>query len=197
MHIIRVGHLACFACFQLLQARQKRVEIDKALVGPNICAGSSFDHGHQHAFVKGGHHRLAVGVILVAGLPAVTVELRNGTSGLTGHAGSVHFDARCGRLISARQGIVFVVLSIRKDQHHLAGLALRIKRGHALLNRRPDGCALNRHGFGTDGIQKQLDRRQVQGQRRLHIGIASKHDQPGAVSVELAHHALNGAFGQV
>ncbi len=66
-----------------------------------------------------------------------------------------------------------------------------------MLNGGADGGSLNGHGFRANGIEKQLDRGQVEGQWSLHVGIACKDHESSTVAIQTANDALNGALGKI
>ena len=90
-----------------------------------------------------------------------------------------------------------MVFAIGQNHDNLARLTFRIKRGGTQFDGGAYGGALDRYGFRADGIQEQFDGGQVQGEGGLHIGISSKNHQSRAVTIQAAHNAFYGSFGQV
>ena len=195
--VVGVGHGVALSLLQAVQRGQERVEIHEAAVGPDVGSIARLGHGHEHALVEGGDHRLAVRVLLVSLGPAVPVVFRDGAAGLGRHADGVDGNALLGGFGRAGEGVVLVVLAIRQQQDHPSRLALRVKgvcgQGQGGTDRR----ALQGDRFGANGIEEQLDGSQVLRQRSLHIGFARKDDEADAVPIELLDHAFDAPLGQV
>ena len=195
--VVRVGHLCAFALVQSVQGGQEGGKVHKALVGPDIGAAPGFHHRHEHPFIEGGNNGLSGLIGFVALLATIPIVLRNGTARFRCHAHRVDRHTRGGDLLGARQGIVFVVLTIGDDQNDPARFALRIKGFRAQVDGAAHCCPLQRDALRTDGVQEQFHRRQVQGQWRLHIGVARKNNEAHAVAIQLTDDALHRALGQI
>ena len=106
-------------------------------------------------------------------------------------------DAGIGGICSTSQSIVFVVFSISDDQDDLTGLTLFVEGVRAQCDGAPNSGALQGDRFRTRGVQKQLDRGQVQSQGGLHIGVSGEDHQADTVSIQLFDNAFYRSLGQV
>ena len=125
--VVGVGHGVALSLLKAVQRRQEGVQVHKAAVGPNIGSIARLGHGHEHALVEGGDHRLAVRVFLVALGPAVAVVFGDGATSLGRHADGVDGNALLGGFGRAGEGVVLVVLAVRQQQDYPSRLALRVK----------------------------------------------------------------------
>ncbi len=147
--------------------------------------------------VKAGHHRGAVGGLLVAVALAARVEVGHGLSGRRAHPDRVNHHSRLLRLADRRLHLPLEVLAVGNEHHHLVAASLVHERGEAPGQAGSQGAARRWDGAGLESVEEEADGVGIEGEGDERVGIAFERHEGETVAVEAGDEIHESGLRQV
>ena len=149
MLVIHKAHRGHRSCFKVLFEVQKWSQLHKALTCSDVGAASSLCRFQQGGFVQARNHRVARCIFSEARGTPPGVKGRNGGSIQCGEPHEMDRTSFFCHLAGGGHNVIFVVFSIRDDDHGTCGFTVDVKSFPARLDGSTHSCSLHTDHSGV------------------------------------------------